>query len=72
MGEGKKQALFHYLEFTGIQNDSVFIPELKNIDTTVEIFEVDDQFGRDIFLFIDFFAHEIEDQQGDLVIGYFL
>ena len=54
--------LLDHLELAGLEGSAVFVLKLENINAAVEIFEIQVNAGGSIFNFIDFFAHEIEDQ----------
>ena len=56
--------LLNNLELAGLHDDTVFIPELENVNAPEEIIEIDGNAGRGFFYFIYFFTHEIVDLQG--------
>jgi len=51
--------LFNYLELTGFYDVPVFIPQLVNINTPVEIVKIEIIPWSDIFYFPYFFTNEI-------------
>jgi hypothetical protein len=58
---GYKRKLLRYLEFAGFNHFTVEVAKLENIDTPVEIIQVESGLGRDIILFKYFSTQEIND-----------
>ena len=56
--------LFHYLEFSGLDDIAVPVEKLEDVYASVKFIEVDVHTAGGILYFIHFFAHEIEYEQG--------
>jgi hypothetical protein len=56
-------ALFYNLEFTRFENATIFVAKLENIDTTVEVIQIDSDTWSCVLYFINFLPHEVEDEK---------
>ena len=56
--------LLYDLELARLNNDTVFIPKLENINASEKVIEIDSDTAGSIFYLVHSFSHKIEDFQG--------